>query len=267
MLNNERWPKLLALREELGPTYGSEDLSVVLYGLARQRRPERVLELGTGCGVTTSWIAHALSENGLGHIWTIDDGSQWPDHLEKRAFLFEQLAKRLENPNLAKPQSVAEFFPALTQDLDLQSHATLIMEHLDLSKGLVNPKWPFMDKPLDWVFSDVRHSPDDIYMILAQFLPLLAQAGSIFIDSAPTLLSSYLVLERLMDQLNSARVPDRLLDFCRDEHRETVLSLVQRRRFLLTHLVERKDRSQNSTAWINIEPLDYTPYPKTYVRY
>jgi hypothetical protein len=32
-------------------------------------------------------------------------------------------------------------------------------------------------------------------------------------------------------------------------------------RYTLMHMVERKARVQNSTAWLKIEPVDLRPYP------
>ena len=36
---------------------------------------------------------------------------------------------------------------------------------------------------------------------------------------------------------------------------------VRRSRYTLMHMVERKARVQNSTAWLKIEPADLRPYP------
>ena len=42
----------------------------------------------------------------------------------------------------------------------------------------------------------------------------------------------------------------------------TLIELASQRRFTLMHLVEKLDRSQNSSAWIRIEPNDYIPHPR-----
>ena len=41
---------------------------------------------------------------------------------------------------------------------------------------------------------------------------------------------------------------------------------VANKRFTLVHLTEVKDRDQNSTAWLKIEPLDILPHPATRMR-
>ncbi len=66
--NNNQWMSLLALHNEIGLIYGGEDLAVLLYSLAKRECPKRVVELGTGLGVSSFWIAHALRENGFGHL-------------------------------------------------------------------------------------------------------------------------------------------------------------------------------------------------------
>jgi Methyltransferase domain len=45
---------------------------VVLYGLVRALRPEHVVETGVATGVSTSFIAAALVENGAGRLYSID---------------------------------------------------------------------------------------------------------------------------------------------------------------------------------------------------
>ena len=41
--------------------------------------------------------------------------------------------------------------------------------------------------------------------------------------------------------------------------------MVQRSRFRLMHLLEARDRAQNSTAWISIEPVDVIPTAATFL--
>ena len=43
--------------------------------------------------------------------------------------------------------------------------------------------------------------------------------------------------------------------------------MIHTHEFKLEHIVENKDRSQNSTACITIQPYDIFPYPKVNVRY
>ena len=71
--------QLLELRNRIGFIYGSEDISMLFYSLIRREQPLNVVELGTGLGVSALWMAQAVKEVGKGHVWTIDDGSQWQD--------------------------------------------------------------------------------------------------------------------------------------------------------------------------------------------
>ncbi len=43
-----------------------------LYALVRATRPARVLELGTGLGVSARFIGEALAANGVGTLWTVE---------------------------------------------------------------------------------------------------------------------------------------------------------------------------------------------------
>ena len=48
--------------------------------------------------------------------------------------------------------------------------------------------------------------------------------------------------------------------------RRGTLDLIGCRRFTLVHLIERRAREQNSTAWIKIEPVDHLPHPLTMMK-
>lgn len=58
-----------------------------LYETARDRRPERCLEFGSG--QSTTFIAQGLHDAGCGHLWSLDGNARWlanteatlPDHL------------------------------------------------------------------------------------------------------------------------------------------------------------------------------------------
>src|SRR3546814_9559653 len=60
--------------KDVGAGYGTEDFSFFLYALVKMHKPGRVLELGTGTGASSFWIARGLLENGSGSLLTIDDG-------------------------------------------------------------------------------------------------------------------------------------------------------------------------------------------------
>ncbi|CAE6698840.1 hypothetical protein CFBP6600_03740 [Xanthomonas arboricola pv. corylina] len=63
--------QLLRIREEIGWLYGSEDLCVLLYSLVKREKPAVVVELGTGLGVSTAWMAAAMKETGKGTLQVI----------------------------------------------------------------------------------------------------------------------------------------------------------------------------------------------------
>ncbi|MBA3347677.1 MAG: class I SAM-dependent methyltransferase [Actinobacteria bacterium] len=46
-----------------------------LYAVVRDRRPETILEFGSGC--STAVLAAAVRENGVGHIWSLDADEGW----------------------------------------------------------------------------------------------------------------------------------------------------------------------------------------------
>lgn len=53
--------------------FGTESFCDFLYGLVRLERPKIVVELGTGLGRSAFRMAQAARENGVGHVWTVDD--------------------------------------------------------------------------------------------------------------------------------------------------------------------------------------------------
>lgn len=64
--------------------YGQMAVSLVeaefLYALVRLTKPERVLELGTGYGVSARFIAEGLSDNGRGVLYTIEPSAEIREH-------------------------------------------------------------------------------------------------------------------------------------------------------------------------------------------
>ncbi len=119
--------------------------------------------------------------------------------------------------------------------------------------------YPFANAPIDLLFSDFMHGPGDVLALLGHFLPRMAPASSILIDSASTLLPSYLLLEQLVAQLAQGHVPAALQERCPVD----LGPVMKNRRVILVHLTEAKARDQNSTAWLKIEPVDLLPQPRT----
>ena len=260
---------LLELRNRIGFVYGSEEIAILLYALVRRERPAVMLELGTGLGVTAFWMAQAAKENGGGHLWTLDDGSHWEEPGKFQAAM-NALGEAPPFDALDKPAlDYPTFMTCMVELLDLGRQMTFMKEHVDVAKeeDFTPARYPFLEWPIDLVFLDINRTPDEILDALTLLLPHLSDAASVFIDSASTSLSSYLFLEKLVDQLNHSKVPRRFLLAQSPERRQALTELVARRKFTLVHLIERANRAQNSTAWLKIEPIDYVPHPKTLMKW
>jgi hypothetical protein len=261
---NSRQPNfqyLLDLRHAIGPNYGSEDLCIFLFSLVKREKPKYVVELGTGLGVTTAWIAAAMCENGYGTVVTVDNGAHFSEasRLEERFALppsLEDLAGLDYDKLLAKifeRSGVAAHVKIVRRDIDLMD-----MRWLDQSVG------PSEDgngaAPIDIVFSDFNHSAATVARIVGAFLPRLASVGSILIDSASTHLMSYYLLEHLCALLQRGKVPKEILDQVTDTNlRQRLFDHVANSEFHLMHLVEKQDRAQNSTAWLRVERASLVP--------
>lgn len=238
--------ELKKFTDRVGPLFGTEDFCLFLYSLVKMHRPATILEVGTGCGAAALWLAQAVKENGAGHLWTIDDGSEWSMLLEAPAcpLLPEE-----------RKESHEAFFKDALERFGLSEQVTFI-------RGKV-PPYPRIDGKIDLLFSDFLHGPNMILSLLGYFLPRMATASSILIDSASTAFPSYALLEILVGQLNAGRLPQALVEMTQEEDRAASLAFVRSSRFTLVHLTEAKNRRQNSTAWIKIEPIDLRPYPAT----
>lgn len=242
---------LYRFASDAGSVYGTEDFCFFLYSVVKMHKPQRVLELGTGTGVSSFWIARALRENGSGTLLTIDDGRQW-DKVRQ--------APGLERYGAQGYASHRDFILAMAERFGVARELSLVTTSL--------PPYPEFDPGIevDLLFSDFRHDPATVLALLAHFLPRMSEASSIFIDSASTAFASYLLLERLIEEFNVGRVPKELLTRLPEERAQDLASAVRSRRFTLVHLTEVKDRDQNGTAWIKIAPIDIVPYPRTRMR-
>jgi len=232
--------------DRIGPLFGTEDFCFFLYSLVKMHRPAIVLEVGTGCGAAALWLAQAVKENGTGHVWTIDDGSEWSLLLQAPAcpLLPEE-----------RKESHAAFFNDVLDRFGLAPQVTFIPRKV--------PPFPRIDGKIDLLFSDFLHGPNMILSLLGYFLPRMSRASSILIDSASTAFPSYALLEILIGQLNDGKLPQALLEMTHEDDRAAVTDFVRSSRFTLVHLTETKNRRQNSTTWIKIEPIDLRPHPAT----
>ena len=252
--------KLLLLTDVAGPAFGTEDLCLFLYSLVRMQRPKIIVELGTGLGVSAFWMALAARQNGGGHVWTIDNLKSFKENKMLLDNIISKLQEtRFDSLNPATPQ---EYFHSIATILGVDSHLTFINATIDLNEPHDFERHPFAGDPVDLLFSDFLHGPQAILAILGHFLPLMSPASSIFIDSASTLWPSYLLLEQLVDQINQGRVPGVLQEHCPVD----LSPVLKNRRIILVHLTERKARSQNSTSWLKLEPVDLLPQPRTQMR-
>jgi len=253
---------LLELRNKLGPVYGSEDLCVLLYSIIKREKPEIVVELGTGLGVTTAWIAAAMKENGRGKIYTFDNGKSFDFLLGKAVFenMTGPLAQLAECDTfdhfletMFDVSGVSQFAKSCHAEFDLSDLSWLdkhLQQHTD---GNTSP-------PIDILFSDYNHSASNTAKIIGTFLPRMSEVSSIFIDSASTNMTSYLMLEQLTQMFNSGRVPKELLEHLGEpESQAKLTSVVTSSTFRLMHLVERQVRAQNSTAWLRTEKASLLP--------
>lgn len=244
---------LLRIREEMGWLYGSEDLCVLLYSLVKRERPSIVVELGTGLGVSTAWMAAAMEENGHGRLHTYDNGSHFVSEPSRKFLrdLSEPLAsfsRQSEGLNgfdafihsLLEWVGVGDRVVVRRQDISMKAVAS----DLALKEGI------------DMVFSDFNHSPENIQSLLGALIPQMRETSSIFIDSASTHRLSYLALERIVDHLNQGRAPAGLSKELSQDEAERLQCRVRSSSFRLMHLIEATSRAQNSTAWLRIEPID-----------
>lgn len=247
---------LFRLSDCVGSVYGTEDLSVFLYSLVKMKKWRNVLELGTGLGVTTFWLGQALRENARGRVVSIDDGRHFAP-VERWSQVRSTLSANF--PNI-KTATYFRYLRSMRAELGLGKEVAFVRQKIDAKRmpGLFKGE-------LDLVFSDFSHAPLDILEVLANFLPYLSTGGALFVDGASTNLSSCLLLEKIVDQLNQGRIPQILLEPGPRARLPRLRALVERSKFRLTHLVENKQRVQNSTAWLQVEPLDFVPYASSQI--
>ncbi len=257
---------LLRFRDAVGEIHGSEDLCMLLYSLVKREKPRVVLELGTGLGVSAAWIGRALQENGSGRLWTYEDGRS------QEAFLPQALSSVQDIPEfrelcVSRPD-LYEFLEKLFELTGVSAHITLVERSIDLQAGVgeILPQSVREGQTIDMLFSDFAHGPGEILDLLAAVLLHMSEYSSIFIDSASTYLLSFFMLEQLVDQLNAGKLPHRFTQGRDYEQRQRLLQTICERRFKLVHLIENKDRAQNSTAWLKLEPVQWSPPPTARVR-
>lgn len=254
---------LLAIRSQIGSLHGSDELCVLLYSLAKREKPSTVFELGTGLGVTSVWIAAALQENGSGLLYTYDNGSHYrkagvQDFITNLDGPFRELAGR------ASSLSYSDFMEEIFRFAGVSAHVRF--READIALDGTTTDRDVGEEKISWLFSDFNHSPETLQRLLRTYLPKMDSCASIFFDSASTFLPSFYTLERVVDMLNSNKLPRTLVEGIDDSSAEKLAAFISRHNFRLMHLLERTERAQNSTAWIKIEPCDTVPAGATYLR-
>jgi hypothetical protein len=252
--------RLLLLSDVAGTVFGTEDFCLFLYSLVRMHVPKTIVELGTGLGASAFWMALAAKRNGIGHVWTVDD----LDLFNNYKTLLDKITSKLRDAQFAslEASTAQQYFQEVSKLLGLDPYLTFVHEKIDLDEDGHFNRYPFSNTMIDLLFSDFMHGPTDILTILGHFLPRMSPASSILIDSAPTAWPSYLLLEQLVAQLNRGQVPRALQERSRADLREVIRNI----RIVLVHLTECKERDQNGTAWLKIEPIDLLPHPRTHMR-
>ena len=226
--------------DSIGSVYGTEDFSIYLYSIVKMLKPKNVVELGTGLGSTAFWAALALEENGFGRIITVDDGSEW----DSVGTYVRSLVGKHYNSDYAT------YINNLITSFDLKN-----IHLLNEKISVIN-----INEPIDILFTDFAHSVFDIVQLLAYYIPKMSSYSKIYIDSASTNYSSYCALERIVESLNHGKVPASIKEVAVEEID------ISSSKFYLEHIIENKDRSQNSTACITIMPEDIFCYPRVGIR-
>jgi len=243
----EKFSKLKEFTDNIGTIYGTEDFSIYLYSIVKMTRPKTVLELGTGFGTTALWAALALQENNLGILHTIDDGSEW-EVLKQAKHLFKDFHS----------DDYKTYISNIVNYFELKDQISFYNQKIQKINYLNN---------IDILFSDFSHSTYSVIKLLADYLPSMSENSHIFIDSASTYYTSYLTLETIIELLNNNKIPKTLLEMLDPLEESKFKNLISSSRFELSHLIENKNRNQNSTASIKISPIDVMPQPRINIRF
>lgn len=211
-----------------GQLYGSEDLCFLLYSLVKMRKPEFVLELGTGMATTALWMGMALKENKHGKITTIDNGSYWPLVMERFG---SQLPKRYQLENYD------DYIKRVVDDYSLSQQ--IQFENMPIEKYEIKNK-------IDILFSDYNHHIESIYHIFSKYLTQMKSDSYIVIDSVPNNKESWIGLKNLIHAFNNGEIPYRITNTIEIQNKigNSIFSLIP--------ILENKNREQNSSAMIHI---------------
>jgi predicted O-methyltransferase YrrM len=247
MNHYEKFARIKKFTDSIGTIYGTEDFSIYLYSIVKMIKPKTVLELGTGFGTTALWAALGLQENNQGVIHTFDDGSEW--HITKKAKdHFQEYYK----------EDYKEYIMNLFNEFDLHNQISFYNHKISKISYLNN---------IDIIFCDYSHGPYSVIKLFADYLSRMSETSYIFIDSASTYYSSFHTLESMIGYFNLGKIPKTIYEMIDGPDLQNFHQKVLTSKFELTHIIESKQRNQNSTAQIKIIPIDVMPQPRINVRF
>ena len=200
------------------------------------------------------------SENGFGTIHTFDTGVHFDIAPEK----FRDVLASGPLSEFVGFTDYRSFVDSVLDASGARAHVVTHGDDMDMSD------FAWLDAALlgeakvvpsiDILFSDFNHSAETVARIIANCLPRMSEVSSIYIDSASTSLPPYLLLERIVQYFQRGQVPRELSNLLvADGERMGLSRIVAESVFTLMHLVERKDRAQNSTAWLRTQPASLLP--------
>lgn len=246
MIDYDKFARLKQLSDDLGRIYGTEDFALYLYSLVKMSKPGTILELGTGLGISSLWMSLALKENNHGVLHTVDNGSVWGELVSIKDRLGNLFNVRYE-----------QYIENIIKEFGVESTFKFYLK--DINKVDANN--------IDILFSDYAHDAYSVLNLLAKYLMRMNDGGYIFIDSASTYYPSYSILSALIDSLNKHNIPSTFIELVESGERERLVQRLKHIKLELIHLVESKNRSQNSTAQIRILPKDLMPFPRINIRF
>lgn len=244
--------KIIDYNTKISDYYGAEDFSYFLYSIAKMQKPKKIIELGSGTGLLTLFLAEAI-ENPA-HIWSFDKTNHKNfDHFKK--FAAANKIKVLESSNI-------EYLESLKNKFSVSDKITFFDKKIDENQlEKIDPLIP--SHSIDMVVSDINSSPEFISKILSHFLPKMSKSSSFFFDSLPTNLMSYLSVNLIVEKMNQGKIPRSIIDGKSPSEITSIANIIHRSTFQLIPINEVKQRRQNSGAWLRISPVDYLSYPLT----
>lgn len=239
--------KVKRYTDKIGDVYGTEDFSVYLYSIVKMAKSKNIVELGSGLFTTTLWAALALEENQSGLIHTVDNGAEW-----------NRMSSLIGTIPLQYKSDYYEFAQGMISEFQFQDRIKFYNGNIDDFKS---------DDDIDILFSDYSHGVYSIFNLIANYLHAMTDNSYIFIDSASTYYPSFLTLNTLIDSLNKKHIPSSLGELVHPDNIAKFTHKVNSSKFEITHIIENKNRNQNSVAQIKILPDDIMPQPRVNIRF